>query len=184
MMRSALILMTCAMFFGAGCKREERNFRGAAPSAQSMSALRMSKLQPGATMPDVEVHSEYEGNAYALNEGKTLYSAMNCVGCHAHGGGGMGPALMDDAWIYGSQPAQIFATIQQGRPNGMPSFGGKISDDQLWKIVAYVQSLSGQLSSNAATGRDDHMNVRPPEQSTSTSKPKQSSTPPSTQMPQ
>ena len=31
---------------------------------------------------------------------------------------------MDDKWIYGYEPEQIFATISQGRPNGMPAFGG------------------------------------------------------------
>ena len=45
---------------------------------------------------------------------------MNCVGCHCHGGGGMGPALMDDQWRYGGRIDQIAATIAEGRPNGMP----------------------------------------------------------------
>ena len=85
MMRCAVIIVMLAIALSAGCKREERNFRGAAPTAQAMSALRLSRLQPGATIPDVEVHSEYEGNAYALNEGKTFFSAFNCVGCHAPG---------------------------------------------------------------------------------------------------
>ena len=69
-------------------------------------------------------------NAYARREGKRLFSWYNCIGCHANGGGGMGPPLMDDEWIYGSEPANIFATIVEGRPNGMPSFGGSIPETQ------------------------------------------------------
>ena len=55
----------------------------------------------------------------------------------------MGPPLIDDKWIYGSDPDQIFATIMQGRPNGMPSFRGKIPDYQVWQLAAYVRSLGG-----------------------------------------
>ena len=67
--------------------------------------------------------SPFQDNAYGISEGKRLFESFNCVGCHSHGGGGMGPALMDDRWIYGSRPENIYATILEGRPNGMPSFG-------------------------------------------------------------
>ena len=62
---------------------------------------------------------------------------MNCNGCHApHGAGGMGPPLSDAEWIYGSEPAQIFLTVVQGRPNGMPSFAQALPEDDIWKLVA------------------------------------------------
>jgi cytochrome c oxidase cbb3-type subunit 3 len=47
---------------------------------------------------------------------------------------------MDAEWRYGGDPAQVFQSIAQGRPNGMPSFGGHIPEDQVWQIVAYVRS--------------------------------------------
>ena len=56
---------------------------------------------------------------------------------------------MDDQWIYGSRPEQIYTDIVQGRPNGMPSFRGKIPDYQVWELVAYVRSMSGQLPSTS-----------------------------------
>ena len=108
----------------------------------------------------------YEANAYAIAEGKRLYAQFNCVGCHANGGGGMGPPLMDDKWLYGSEPANIFATIVEGRPNGMPAFGGKLSHDQVWQLVAYVRSLSGLVRQDAASGRSDHMQAKKPEMAT------------------
>ena len=55
----------------------------------------------------------------------------------------MGPPLMDDQWIYGSAPANIVATILEGRPNGMPAFRGKIPDHQAMQLAAYVRSISG-----------------------------------------
>ena len=102
---------------------------------------------------------------------------MNCYGCHANGGGAIGPALMDDKWIYGSQPDQIFATIVEGRPNGMPAFHGKLPDYQVWQLAAYVRSLSGQVPKDAAPGRNDDMQVKEPENSKEREVPKDSSPP-------
>jgi cytochrome c oxidase cbb3-type subunit III len=84
----------------------------------------------------------YYDNAQAVTEGKRLFGAYNCSGCHSNGGGGMGPALMDDEWIYGGRLEQIHQTLVEGRPNGMPAWGGKIPDPQLWEIAAYVRSMS------------------------------------------
>ena len=110
--------------------------------------------------------NDYEVNAYALSEGKRLYSAYNCNGCHSMGGGGMGPALMDDKWLYGGQPEDVFATIVAGRPNGMPSFRDRVPDFQIWQLAAYVRSMSGQVSKDAAPSRDDHLQGKPPESET------------------
>src|SRR3954466_13186998 len=139
------------------CKREQRSFSVAPPAAVPVQAIALSDLQPGSTLPAPPVPNEYEENAFALSEGKRLYTQMNCVGCHAHGGGGMGPALMDEKWIYGSHPEQIYLTIVQGRPNGMPSFAGKLPNQEVWQLVAYVRSMSGLASSGASPGREDHM---------------------------
>jgi cytochrome c oxidase cbb3-type subunit 3 len=96
-----------------------------------------------------------------MNEGQRLYAQMNCVGCHAHGGGGMGPALMDGRWIYGFDDASTFESIVNGRPNGMPAFRPRLSDDQAWQLVAYVKSLGGNASKAVAAVRDDHMALTP-----------------------
>ena len=65
-----------------------------------------------------------------------------CVGCHANGGGGIGPPLADAKWIYGEAPHDIFASIWQGRPNGMPAFRGRVAPDQVWALVAYVRAMA------------------------------------------
>ena len=72
----------------------------------------------------------------------------------------MGPALMDDTWLYGSEPAQVFASIAQGRPNGMPTFGDKIQEAQIWQLVAYVRSLSGLVNKQVEPARSDEMRDR------------------------
>ena len=108
--------------------------------------MRQVVLQPGPPARQADAPGPDDGNAYAVSEGKRLYNQMNCSGCHVQGGGGIGPPLMDAAWIYGSAPRNIFETIVEGRPNGMPSFGGKLGDDQVWQLVAYVRSMSGLVA--------------------------------------
>jgi cytochrome c oxidase cbb3-type subunit 3 len=103
------------------------------------------------------------GNAFEMSEGKRLFRWYNCNGCHAGGGGGMGPALMDDKWLYGYAPEQIFSTIMDGRPNGMPAFRGRIPDDEAWQLVAYVRSMSALTSKIAAPSRGDGLSAGKPE---------------------
>jgi cytochrome c oxidase cbb3-type subunit III len=143
-----------------GCEREERRFREMPPTITSTGTVAMSPLQPGSTTPDIDVRNPYEANAWAVSEGQRLYTQFNCVGCHSHGGGGMGPALMDDEWIYGRQPENIVSTILEGRPNGMPSFRGRVSNTQAWQLAAYVRSLGGLLRLDVLPGREDAMSVR------------------------
>jgi cytochrome c oxidase cbb3-type subunit 3 len=178
--------------FLTSCRREERAFRPIPASAESVRWTSLSDLHPGGparpdspiVTPPGRVKNGYEDNAYSLSEGKRLYSAFNCVGCHSHGGGGMGPPLLDDKWIYGQEPEQIFSTIVEGRPNGMPSFGGRIPAYQIWWLVAYVRSMSGLTAKDAAPGREDHMKSSPPENSTASETPTHSSPPKAAEMPQ
>ena len=127
---------------GTGCRREQRR-----PSDPET-------LSPGP--------SPYANNAWAASEGQRLYAQMNCSGCHFHGGGGMGPPLMDGAWIYGSDEQSVFDSIAQGRLNGMPPFRARLTDAQIWQLVEYVRALSGLGRMDVPATRDDHMSVREP----------------------
>lgn len=93
--------------------------------------------------PASELKNPYAGNRQAWMEGKKLFNAMNCAGCHAPGGGGgMGPALSDKVWIYGGSPGEIYLSILHGRPNGMPQWGTVLPPQAIWSLVTYVQTLS------------------------------------------
>jgi cytochrome c oxidase cbb3-type subunit 3 len=71
------------------------------------------------------------------------FVSMNCIGCHApNGGGGMGPALSERQFIYGREPANIYLSIQQGRPNGMPAWRQMLPANTTWDLVAYIRSIS------------------------------------------
>jgi cytochrome c oxidase cbb3-type subunit III len=158
---AGLLALTAAAL---GCQREQRRFSEIAPASGRPDRPRQAGFNPGDRRAPIEVRNPYGENAWATAEGKALFVSFNCVGCHANGGGGMGPPLMDRTWIYGGQPIEIYASIVEGRPNGMPAFGGKLTDSQAWQLVAYVQSLSGQLRRDVRPSRSDDMQVHPSEQ--------------------
>ena len=145
------------------CDREERRFTDRVPTPPAYATVSLDTLQPGVPSPDADIANRSERNAYDISEGKRLFSQWNCTGCHSHGGGGMGPALMDDEWIYGSDAENIVATIVEGRPNGMPSFRNKIPPQQLWQLAAYVRSLSGLPSKDAVSSRSEGMSAGTPQ---------------------
>src|SRR3954452_23360352 len=149
----------------AACDREERHSRSKPITETIPAGQSPDTIYPGTgTAPPLDARAAlYDNNAPALAEGQQLFNQMNCVGCHSHGGGGMGPALMDDEWRYGGRIDQIATTITEGRPNGMPAWRGKLTNDQIWKLAPYVRSLSGQPSKDAVSSRADAMSAATPE---------------------
>lgn len=174
MRRAAILLAVAAAVVAGACERETRRYTELPAAADRSTTVRLTTLQPGAPQPPPAIQSPYQYNAYGIAEGKRLYNAYNCSGCHAMAGGGsIGPALIDDKWIYGSAPDQLFSTIKQGRPDGMPSFGGHIPDQQIWQLVAYVESMAGLVSQDAAPGRNDDQMAKRPEARKEDTAPKQ-----------
>ena len=123
------VFLVCTLCMALACEREKRRFDERLPAAQANTPIE-SSLQPGpmrvTSANDTPVmgvsagplHDPYGGNAYAIAQGQKLFEWYHCSGCHSHGGGGIGPALMDSVWIYGSDPSVIFQTIVGGRPDG------------------------------------------------------------------
>ena len=97
----------------------------------------------------------HEGDKNAIATGGKLFIAYNCLDCHgADGSGAMGPSFQDGRWHFGGSPGEVFESIFEGRPDGMPSWGGRITNDQIWMLTAYVRSLASKdLSTENFTGK-------------------------------
>jgi cytochrome c oxidase cbb3-type subunit III len=157
---SALAIAILVWSANAQAQQQQNSYLPASQSAPGFVAV--SNLFPGGGSPPPEDPRVklYQGNPFYINEGHRLFLWYNCVGCHANGGGGMGPALMDPQWRYGGKLDQIYASISQGRPNGMPSWAGKLPDGQIWELAAFVKSLS--VVSSASGGPAQLKPVPPP----------------------
>src|SRR5690242_3579562 len=99
--RGMLVCVILSMFFLSDCKREARVFEPEPRALRGAKSQYEVTVQSHSQWQEPRVTNWYEQNAYALARGEELFRAFNCVGCHAHGGGGMGPALMDAKWRYG-----------------------------------------------------------------------------------
>jgi cytochrome c oxidase cbb3-type subunit 3 len=112
--------------------------------AQGTAVVPATELVAGGVSITPDMANPYGNGPDVLAAGRRHFAAFNCSGCHAAlGGGGMGPALSDDDWIYGAAPAQVYLSILHGRPEGMPAWGTMLPDRTIWELVAYVRSLHG-----------------------------------------
>lgn len=150
----SIALMMCLAAGLASCGQSEPQAPGSQDTEQTSEAngsstdnltVSLVDIAPGGGKPvDIEpsVAEKFDGDPEQIAAGRQLFQAYNCVGCHFNGGGGMGPPLMDDVWIYGSSMENIASSIIEGRPAGMPTFREMASGDQVWQLAAYVRSLS------------------------------------------
>src|SRR5690348_6026773 len=118
--RGCLVLVAAAACLGSSTQNET----AASGSPVSVGIPVGPVPGPGAT----QLPRNPLGNDDAIRiDGHKLFLQYNCAGCHGdHGGGGMGPSLRDESWLYGSTDAQIFNSITEGRAHGMPAWGKKL----------------------------------------------------------
>lgn len=86
------------------------------------------------------------GNPQAVAEGKKTFEGV-CAGyCHVTENStrpGQCPSLFDCEWKSGSSDADIFRILSDGVPKTqMIGFKGRLPDEMLWKIIAYLRSAS------------------------------------------
>ena len=107
-----LLIATAAATLVTGACRTTPNSVAAASQAPIPTTVGPI---PGGVSEAKPRMNPYTGNAVALQEGLRLFNWYNCSGCHGgHAGGGMGPSLRDEVWIYGNRDDQIFDSIVAG----------------------------------------------------------------------
>ncbi len=87
----------------------------------------------------------------SIEQGAKLYQEQ-CANCHGAEGKGDGPLatslakpptnLTDLAFSASKSAFDLYSSIVLGMPPAMPAFGDKLSDEQRWAIVEYLQSLT------------------------------------------
>ncbi|MDO8907596.1 MAG: cytochrome-c oxidase, cbb3-type subunit III [Pseudohongiella sp.] len=79
--------------------------------------------------------------------GQQEYNRL-CAACHGADGSGQpmlgAPDLTNNIWLYGGSREQITDVLRHGRNGQMPGFAGRLDENRLHILNAYVQSLSTQ----------------------------------------
>lgn len=164
-MKKLVWLAVSLGMYAAGCRESRAQTPGTAQTSQQQTTAASTKAQSstqqgrdssGRFVSHVEhirpggvpiprgmvLRNPYDGNAAVVAAGAKLFVAYNCIDCHgADGSGAMGPSLADGRWHFGGTNAEVYESIYQGRPEGMPAWGSVLSSDQIWTLVTYVRSL-------------------------------------------
>jgi cytochrome c oxidase cbb3-type subunit 3 len=86
-----------------------------------------------------------------LQQGAALFQT-NCTYCHgANGGGGRGADLTLGVYSHGGKDAELYASIRNGIP-GTEMAPVRVTDDDVWKLVAFVRRLGSQGMMEKAPG--------------------------------
>jgi cytochrome c oxidase cbb3-type subunit III len=118
-------------------------FAGGGGTASELVHVPVVNLFPGAVPVRPSVANPVADDPAAAQRGMEYFNQMNCVGCPApNGAGGMGPSLSNATFLYGHEHENIYLSILQGRPNGMPAWGRMLPDQVIWDLVAYIESIS------------------------------------------
>jgi mono/diheme cytochrome c family protein len=128
-------------------------------SAAQEGAAGGSPLETARNAEKGSLQSPYSDYASVAEDGRKVYLAAGCNGCHGMGGGGMGPPLTNQVWVYGKDDDTLFRLIalgsdelqkqgysRKGSENvvgPMPPMGNIVkSDDDMWKIIAFIRSVN------------------------------------------
>ncbi len=138
-MRSSVLAgLTAVVFLAAGCNGTSSPVAGGAEPAVPTAVGPI----PGAGAEPPHRANPYAGDPVAAQDGERLFNWYNCSGCHGgHGGGGMGPSLRRPDKLFGNRDDQIFDSIAEGRSEGMPAWGTKIPEEQIWQLVTYIKTM-------------------------------------------
>jgi cytochrome c oxidase cbb3-type subunit 3 len=141
---TAAAVLTLSFSLGAcdsqsiGTTRTSEASRSAPPTQVAVGPL------PGIAPPPMAppATNPYGEDPTAAMDGRRLFVAFNCYGCHGgRAGGGMAPSLRDPDWLYGDSDAHVFDSIAAGRGRGMPAWGSRLPEREIWKLVSYIHSL-------------------------------------------
>jgi mono/diheme cytochrome c family protein len=118
------------------------------PSGQDETAVAKEptvKLNPG-SLATICLAAYFVHPAWAQDAAADIYKAK-CQMCHGADGVGATPAgklakivSFKDPSIVSAPDADLIAVVKKGK-NKMPSFAGKLSDDQIESLVTYIRTL-------------------------------------------
>ena len=128
----------CLMLFAAAAAAQAPS----APAAPSPGAA-----TPTAPLPETNPFS----SPADVEQGAALFQT-HCTYCHgASGEGGRGADLTAGVYKHGGRDAELYSTIRNGIP-GTEMSPMRLSDDDAWKLAAYVKRLGSQGMLEKASG--------------------------------
>ncbi|HUR33231.1 MAG TPA: c-type cytochrome, partial [Vicinamibacterales bacterium] len=91
-------------------------------------------------------------NPDAIQAGMGIFRSR-CADCHGMDARGVRGPDLTQVWASGRTDGGLFRTLRRGVPGTeMPSVGPRTSDDEVWKILAYLRTLAAPAPTDAVAG--------------------------------
>jgi putative heme-binding domain-containing protein len=104
------------------------------------------------TAPEPPANNPLAGNDAAIQAGMGLFRSR-CADCHGMDARGVRGPDLTQVWASGRTDSGLFRTLRRGVPGTeMPSVGPRTPDDEIWKILAYLKTISATAQADAASG--------------------------------
>jgi len=127
---------------------DDRSFEGGfkAKLETKLEALKSARLANSIDVTNDGLFWEMADTASFVSAGQASFET-NCVACHGKGlQGGIGFNLVDDEWIHGSTPSEIYVSIANGFPDkGMLPWENILGQKRIAEVVAYVLSKNPSI---------------------------------------
>lgn len=118
---------------------------GVAATCVLGTAFLSAQAEPPATNP-------LAGNDAAIQAGMGIFRSR-CADCHGMDARGVRGPDLTQVWASGRTDSGLFRTLKRGVPGTeMPSVGPRTTDDEVWKILAYLKTIAAPTVSDAVTG--------------------------------
>jgi mono/diheme cytochrome c family protein len=99
-----------------------------------------------------QLTSPVEATPESIAAGRGTYARL-CSRCHGPegkgdgggaGAGGQPADFTDAAWDFGSSDGEIFTVIRDGTSADMEGYAERISETDIWNLVAYLRTFGGK----------------------------------------
>ena len=146
-----LVILFSAILFAAiyWLVLDDRSYTGGVDQQLEvmLQEIQTKRLASSIDVTNDALFFEMAANPGFVSAGKATYEA-NCVACHGKElQGGIGFNLVDDEWVHGSKPSEIYVTIHKGVPEkGMQAWGSLLGQKRIAEVVAYVLSKNPELT--------------------------------------
>lgn len=98
----------------------------------------------------------HAGNEAAIKAGMALFR-FRCADCHGMDAKGVRGPDLTQIWASGRTDDGLFRTVRNGvSGTEMPAVDPRTSDDEVWKILAYLQTLAAPTSTDQVAGNAEN----------------------------
>jgi cytochrome c oxidase cbb3-type subunit 3 len=112
-----------------------------------MARIAAAKMASSIDVTNDDIFWEMSQNPVFVEAGRQTYSSL-CVQCHlsslkgkSENPAAVGPSLVDNAWIHGGTPKEVYHSVAQGvLIKGMPAWEPVLGQKKTAEVVAYLLS--------------------------------------------